>query len=223
MLEVVILELKGWAEEDNDDNNGEGDNELLSGAGDGDGDGEHEHEHIVEPPSNNNDDLLFEPTKKLSKDDKAIRDQLDVTIKNLDFIELIYQPIIKRRLKRFPAPSPTLSQRPTSPGPAPSSPSSAAPRKVPRSQSASNEPYNPSNTATTDPATTDPTIVDRLDEMMRYLQELQSETDELAAALYELDRDHATQLLYRCVHLAGRVGTLAEFTAWVRKWRPWLV
>lgn len=207
MLEDAIVELKEWGGEEDG----------------GDDDGEHEgDEHVIEPPGKQDEDLLFEPTKKLSKDDKAMRDQLEMTTKKLDLVKLIYRPVIKRRLKKFPAPSTSLSPSPlplVASAPPPSL--SADPPKAPPSRSpSSNETQVPSNSTTPK--------IDKLDQIMQHLQELQSETDELAVALYELDGKKARELLDRCVHLASRAGALAEmswlgeadeFTAWVRKWR----
>jgi hypothetical protein len=81
----AIEELKEWGEDvEDDDDEAEG------------SDGEDE-------------DDIFGAENKLGKDDKELKELLDTTVKKLKMVGMLYQALIKRRLKTYPA---TFSHEP---------------------------------------------------------------------------------------------------------------
>ncbi len=85
MLEDAITELREWGDEvDKDEDD---DDEGSDGAKD---DG----------------NFFLKPQKGLSKKDTDLKSQLDKTLKRLEFVKMLYKPLIKRRLRTFPVPAP---------------------------------------------------------------------------------------------------------------------
>ena len=82
----AVEELKEWGEDvaDEDEDKAEG-----SDAEDEFGD----------------EDDIFGAANKLGKGDKALKDLLDTSVKKLNMVRMLYQALIKRRLKTFPKPS----------------------------------------------------------------------------------------------------------------------
>jgi len=73
----AIEELKEWGEDVEDDE------DEAEGSGD--------------------EDDMFGASNKLGKDDKELKDLLDTSIKKLKMVGMLYQALIKRRLKTYPA------------------------------------------------------------------------------------------------------------------------
>jgi hypothetical protein len=83
----AIEELKEWGEDVEDDND--------------------------EAEGSDDEDDAFGAMNKLGKDDKELKELLDTSVKKLKMVGMLYQALIKRRLKTYPAASGATS----SPGP----------------------------------------------------------------------------------------------------------
>ncbi|EAT90372.1 hypothetical protein HBI56_048720 [Parastagonospora nodorum] len=86
----AIEELKEWGEDIEDEND--------------------------EAAGSDDEDEMFGAMNKLGKDDKELKELLDVSVKKLKMVGMLYQALIKRRLKTYPAPSAATSAI-SSPGP----------------------------------------------------------------------------------------------------------
>jgi hypothetical protein len=90
-LRLVLLdaaeELKEWgedvADEDEDDDEAEG--------------------------SDADEDDMFGAVNKLGKDDTALKEVLDISVKKVQLVGVLYQAVIKRRLKTYPAANTTTN------------------------------------------------------------------------------------------------------------------
>ncbi|KAF2865932.1 hypothetical protein BDV95DRAFT_632043 [Massariosphaeria phaeospora] len=97
----AVEELKEWGEDvedDNEDNSGEDDDGFAD------------------------EDDLFGAENKLGKDDTELKALLDTSVKKLKKIGMLYQALIKRRLKTFPTSAtatPTGTSNESSPNPIP--------------------------------------------------------------------------------------------------------
>lgn len=88
-LKDAIAELKEWSLEAEDENNGDDEEEDVS-------------ENDVDPDFDHDFDDIFSAANKLPKGNTALREQLDTTIKKLQLVSVLYQALLKRRLKTFP-------------------------------------------------------------------------------------------------------------------------
>ncbi|CAO2658215.1 Nn.00g059380.m01.CDS01 [Neocucurbitaria sp. VM-36] len=89
-LRAVLLdaveELKEWGEDiEDDDDDAEGSGDEDDGFGD--------------------EDDIFGASNKLGKDDKELKELLDTSVKKLKMVGMLYQALIKRRLKTYPTPT----------------------------------------------------------------------------------------------------------------------
>jgi hypothetical protein len=85
----AIEELKEWGEDVDDD---------------GDDEAEGSDDEFAD------EDDIFGASNKLGKDDKALKELLDVSVKKLKMVGMLYQALAKRRLKTFPAETPGTSK-----------------------------------------------------------------------------------------------------------------
>jgi hypothetical protein len=60
-------------------------------------------EDDIDEAENSDDDDMFSASNKLGKDDKELKELLDTGVKKLKMVGMLYQALIKRRLKTFPA------------------------------------------------------------------------------------------------------------------------
>ena len=82
----AIEELKEWGEDvDDDEDEAEGSDDEFG-------------------------DDMFGASNKLGKDDKALKELLDVSVKKLKMVGMLYQALAKRRLKTFPVEAPDTLQ-----------------------------------------------------------------------------------------------------------------
>jgi hypothetical protein len=88
----AIEELKEWGEDIEDEND--------------------------EAENSDDEDDMFGASNKLGKDDKELKELLDTGVKKLKMVGMLYQALIKRRLKTFPATS-ALESASTTSGPGP--------------------------------------------------------------------------------------------------------
>lgn len=58
-----------------------------------------------EAEDSDNEDDIFGASNKLGKDDKKLKELLDTSVKKLKMVGMLYQALIKRRLKTYPATS----------------------------------------------------------------------------------------------------------------------
>lgn len=86
----AVQELKEWGEDvDEDEDNVEGSGDEDDGFGD--------------------EDDIFGASNKLGKDDKELKELLDTSVKKLKMVGMLYQALIKRRLKTYPSSSASLT------------------------------------------------------------------------------------------------------------------
>ncbi|KAF1921192.1 hypothetical protein BDU57DRAFT_509863 [Ampelomyces quisqualis] len=78
-LADAVAELKEWGEDVEDEND--------------------------EPEDSDDEDDMFAPSNRLGKDDKVLKELLDRSVKKLKLVSILYQALIKRRLKTYPATS----------------------------------------------------------------------------------------------------------------------
>ncbi|KAI9796984.1 MAG: hypothetical protein M1835_002507 [Candelina submexicana] len=97
MIEDAIAELKEWAEEKADSD--EEDEDGTESAGTGSQDGINGDDGI---PENADFDAIFGPTRTLPAGPSPLRTQLELSIAKLSLVQILYQAIIKRRLKVLP-------------------------------------------------------------------------------------------------------------------------
>ena len=101
MLADAILELREWSREvDHGDKSSQDDGPVHS---DDDNDGSNDDD------DDDDLDLLLRPRWPLAKDEVHLRAQLESSLKRLSLIKMLYEPIIKRRLRTFPSPAPSAS------------------------------------------------------------------------------------------------------------------
>ncbi|KAI9887936.1 MAG: hypothetical protein M1823_000193 [Watsoniomyces obsoletus] len=81
MVEDAITELKEWGDED-EEKDDEGKQDALE----------------------DDVNIFLQPHKSLSKNETELKSLLAKTLKQLEFIKMLYKPLIKRRLKTFPSP-----------------------------------------------------------------------------------------------------------------------
>ncbi|KAF2687077.1 hypothetical protein K458DRAFT_415349 [Lentithecium fluviatile CBS 122367] len=173
----AIEELKEWGEDvDNED-----DDKAECSAGEFD-----------------NEDEIFGAANKLGKGDKELKALLDTSVKKLKMVGLLYQALIKRRLKTF-----------------------SAQAQAQAAASAS----GPATNGDAKHASINPVV--KLDELMVLLKAIPETADDLASAFYDLDEDEAKRTLDKCsgeaksaVALVKKSWTGAddEFTVWSGKW-----
>lgn len=179
----AVVEMRDWGEEADED----GDDEEDWGEGSGE---EEEGEFEV-----------FGAANRLGKGDGELRALLEASVRKLKTVAVLYQALVKRRLKTFPPPFAS----------APSSKDGDADAD-----------------ADADAAAAAAQRVRTLDELMALLKSIPGSVDELASAFYDLDGDEVRVLLKKCCDDAVRAATIVkqnwdgkddEFTAWSGKWK----
>ncbi|KAI9700789.1 MAG: hypothetical protein M1836_002158 [Candelina mexicana] len=98
MIEDAAAELKGWAEDEADSD--EEDEDGTDSAGVGSQDGINGDDGGI--PEDTNFDSIFGTTRTLPTGPSPLRTQLELSIAKLSLIQILYQAIIKRRLKILP-------------------------------------------------------------------------------------------------------------------------
>lgn len=185
----AIAELKEWGEdvEDSDD-----DDEDKAGSGD---------EDDANPFADEDD--IFGAENKLGKGDVELKKLLDLSVKKLKMVGLLYQALIKRRLKTYPPV--TVSDTP---------PSS---HETPKTETGKDKTAAPPS----------PLPSQTLDRLMTQLKSIPESVDDLASAFYDLDEQEAREGLEKCCAEAksavelvrvGWRGEEDEFSAWLGKW-----
>ncbi|EUC50271.1 hypothetical protein COCMIDRAFT_50420, partial [Bipolaris oryzae ATCC 44560] len=148
---------------------------------------------------NSDQDDVFATENKLGKDDKELKALLDKSLKKLKMMGILYQALVKRRLKTYPA-SKAITEK--------------------GEGQAEEEEEEEGGEAIQSPSV-------KLNELMRLLKGIPETVDDIAAAFYDLDADEARETLDRCcgeaktaVELVRRSwsGQDDEFTAWSEKW-----
>ena len=174
----AVVEMREWGEEADEDGDEEDGGERS---------GEEEGGFEV-----------FGAANRLGKGDGELRALLEASVRKLKTVAVLYQALVKRRLKTFPPPFAS----------APSSKDGGADADAAASAAAQR--------------------VRTLDELMALLKSIPESVDELASAFYDLDGDEARALLKKCCDDAVRAATVVkqnwdgkddEFTAWSGKWK----
>lgn len=186
VLVDAIDELKEWGEDVADEDDDEDDDGVEA--------------------SDEDEDEIFGTEKKLSRGDTEIKALLDQSVKKLKMVAMLYQALIKRRLKTFPA-STTISTWTLE----------------------DNSDKNKHDKDTNSPHST-------LNALMQMLKRIPETVDDIAGAFYDLDGDEAKHMVERCcaeakgavelVRCTWGTGTATatspgredEFTAWSAKW-----
>lgn len=100
MLEDAIAELQEWSndveEDDDDDDNDQNKLEFESNGAGG--------------SSENDLEDLLQPSTTLSQGSAELRSQLELSLKKLSLVKMLYKAIIKRRLRCYPLPKPAESK-----------------------------------------------------------------------------------------------------------------
>lgn len=186
----AIEELKEWGEDVADDD-------------DDDDDDEAEH---------SDQDDVFATENKLGKDDKELKALLDKSLKKLKMMGILYQALVKRRLKTYPASS--ILEPSNTPA------TNNTKRKALTEKGEVQEEQSGEEQATKSPSL-------KLSELMGVLKSIPETVDDIAAAFYDLDADEAQEMLDRCCAEAKTAIELVrtswsgqddEFTAWSEKW-----
>lgn len=190
-LKDVMEELKEWGEEEPDDDD-ESDDDDQTGEGDLD----------AEPGSAQDmlDELMNSGQAIPRADPDKIRPRLETSLKRLRLVTLLYQAIVKRRIKKLPTiPPPPSSQSPPT-----------------------------ANGTSGDAAAAAKAIPERLDEVARLLALLPDRFGDLAAAFYDLSAVDIDQAMDQCFLDAFAVSELLsrsweggrdEFTEWTEKFQ----
>jgi Grap2 and cyclin-D-interacting len=176
----AVVEMREWGEEADED----GDEEEDGGEGSGE-----EDEGGFE---------VFGAANRLGKGDGELRALLEASVRKLKTVAVLYQALVKRRLKTFPPPFASAPSPKDGDADADAAAAAVAQR------------------------------VQTLDELMALLKSIPESVDELASAFYDLDGDEAKVLLKKCCDDAVRAATIVqqnwdgkddEFTAWSGKWK----
>ncbi|OAL43663.1 hypothetical protein IQ07DRAFT_685546 [Pyrenochaeta sp. DS3sAY3a] len=155
------------------------------------------------------EDDIFGASNRLGKGDVELKALLDLSVKKLRMVGLLYQALIKRRLRTYPGVSVSAAAG-KSPSPSTNDTDTPAPNTPP----AKNSPLPPSPSET-------------LDLLMAALKRIPEAVDDLASAFYDLDEPEARDGLEKCVKEArgavelvrlGWRGEEDEFTVWAGKW-----
>lgn len=108
----AVEELKEWGEDVDEEEAGDDED------GDGDGDEDKdkaEHSDEEEGGAFADEDDIFGAANKLGKGDKELKVLLDSSVKKLKLVGILYQAVVKRRLKTFPGANGTTPSSPDSP------------------------------------------------------------------------------------------------------------
>ncbi|KAH7552389.1 hypothetical protein BM1_08340 [Bipolaris maydis] len=185
----AIEELKEWGEDVADDEEDDDDDDDKA--------------------ENSDQDDVFATENKLGKDDKELKALLDKSLKKLKMMGILYQALVKRRLKTYPASS-ILE---------PSNNATATNKTKSKAITEKGEGQGEGE------ATQSPSV--KLNELMGVLKRIPETVDDIAAAFYDLDADEAQEMLDRCCGEAKTAVNLVrtswsgqddEFTAWSEKW-----
>lgn len=188
-LKDAIAELQEWGEDESDD-------EQEDQEDDKDEDDENDNAHEVDA-TQDAIDQLFHPTHHIPRIDTAkVRPRLESSLRRLKLMVLMYQAVVKRRLKTLPAllPYPDLP---------------------PKSEKLFHLRAEPS---------TDPRIVPSLDALMEVLGKIPDVADELASRFYELDVKGIDERMDECFFTGFAAVELVllswedkrdEFSTWV--------
>jgi hypothetical protein len=186
----AIEELKEWGEDVEDDND--------------------EAQNSDQDDDDNDDNEIFGKENKLGKDDKELKALLDKSLKKLRMMGILYQALIKRRLKTYPASSIVE----------PTSTTTTTASTIKTLTEKGEEAEEGKSTQSQSPC-------QKLDELMHLLKTIPETIDDIAAAFYDLDSDEAQQMLDQCCAEAKTAVELVkkswngqddEFTAWSGKW-----
>ncbi|KAJ5056894.1 hypothetical protein J3E74DRAFT_467799 [Bipolaris maydis] len=186
----AIEELKEWGEDVADDEEDDDDDDD-------------------DKAENSDQDDVFATENKLGKDDKELKALLDKSLKKLKMMGILYQALVKRRLKTYPASS-ILE---------PSNNATATNKTKSKAITEKGEGQGEGE------ATQSPSV--KLNELMGVLKRIPETVDDIAAAFYDLDADEAQEMLDRCCGEAKTAVNLVrtswsgqddEFTAWSEKW-----
>ncbi|KAF5848629.1 hypothetical protein GGP41_009743 [Bipolaris sorokiniana] len=159
---------------------------------------------------NSDQDDVFATENKLGKDDKELKALLDKSLKKLKMMGILYQALVKRRLKTYPASS-ILE---------PSNTTATNTKRKAITEKGEGQAEGEVGEAVQSPSV-------KLSELMGVLKTIPETVDDIAAAFYDLDADEAQEMLDRCcgeaktaVDLVRRSwsGQDDEFTAWSEKW-----
>ncbi|USP73684.1 hypothetical protein yc1106_00958 [Curvularia clavata] len=181
VLMDAIEELKEWGEDVDDDE----DDDEAEGSDD--------------------ENELFGTEKKLGKDDEALKALLEHSLKKLKMMGILYQALVKRRLKTYPASS----------------------ILEPTASTSSNSRIQEIKEGGEKEETKQQTPSQKLNEVMRLLKDIPETVDDIAAAFYDLDADEAKETLDKCCQEAKAAVRLVEkswsgeddeFTVWSGKW-----
>lgn len=179
----AVEELKEWGEDVADDDSSDEENE--GGHGPVDSDDEFADE-----------DAIFGAGNKLGKGDTEMKALLDASVKKLKMVGMLYQALVKRRLKTFPRPG-----------------------AQPQAQKENEKSKEKDSEGEKSP-------VQRLDNLLAILKAIPETVDDLASAFYDLDEEEARKELEKCCSEAKSAAAAAEkswggqddeFTAWSTK------
>ncbi|KAF2280056.1 uncharacterized protein EI97DRAFT_447668 [Westerdykella ornata] len=143
------------------------------------------------------EDAIFAAANKLGKGDKELKALLERSVKRLKMVGMLYQALIKRRLKTYPKSTPSTTSTAISNGDAANI---IYPEGLPS---------------------------ERLDSLLVHLKSIPETVDDLASSFYDLDEQEATRVLEKCCGEARSAidtvkqnwtGQDDEFTAWSSKW-----
>ncbi|EKD17198.1 conserved fungal protein [Drepanopeziza brunnea f. sp. 'multigermtubi' MB_m1] len=192
-LKDALEELQEWAEEESDGEDGD------VGSAD-----EDDAQRAV--------DEMFGSQKHISADDpEKLRPRLDGSLKRLRLLILMYQAVVKRRLKTLPAfPLADLAIE--------TGRSDGADKSTEESKE-----HGESKGAS---------VVHRVDKAVELMKELPDIVDELANAFYELDKEEIDERMIQCFTAGAEAveslkknweGKEDEFTLWAQKFQKALV
>lgn len=192
-LKDVMEELKEWGDEEDDDDDEEDDT-----AHEDDNNQETSTANATTSAQDLIDDFMNSSQAIPRDDPDGIRPRLESTLRRLRLVILLYQAIIKRRLKQLP---------PLPPPPPPPQPSSPSKR------------FFPDRTST---------IPERLDEVADLLRALPERFGDLTTCFYDMDPTAIDEAADGCFLAAFTVGELLslswtggqdEFSDWMEKFR----
>ena len=197
-LKDVMEELKDWGDEEPDDDDEEDDDDDDDHAGEGDVGGEgNSAQDMV-------DELMNSHGTIPRSDPEKIRPRLETSLKRLRLVTLLYQAIVKRRLKKLPT-IPVAADNKTTAG------------KVESAKAEDAEKEDKTET-----------VPQRLDQVAKLLLRLPDRFGDLAGAFYELDTVEIDQAMDQCFLDAFAASELLarswdggrdEFTEWTEKFQ----
>lgn len=184
MLQDAISELQQWSEEEEEEEKEEEDKFENGTSADDKTDIIYpDNAHPTQP------DLFLGPKKNLSKkNDIQINEQLSISLKRLNLIQMLYRPIIKRRLRAVRTPSTSITK--TEAG--------KDTMRTSISPTSTNSNHENKDNHSSRPSSPGNEQIQRLNKTMQNLKEIQEATDELAEVLYERDLPRANVARSMC-------------------------